>query len=303
MLKQSMKYIDKDICQVFHFLELKHSVNFLIGSQKIRNVLYANDYDLNSNLKISDTISVLKKIHQEFIHIFDIAHSNPDYYIIDFKNGVLYNEPIRWSYHDIVEGFVKIDGQTFTFEQCLMMDDNVIKLDLCYLYNEIFTDINCLYNLHIVNDKKDLKKSKDTNTKSIVKQLKQEIDELQKEGSYYKALKREFSLGMVQGKFSKEILHIMNSEYGMYYKFISFLKLVVEMLDQDFKPVSISLIKSNLEYIKQFGSHIVDIDIDPELNRLVKIIGLASESKIKTGLEKLVDDSSCKLDQLIHKLI
>lgn len=95
----------------------------------------------------------------------------------------------------------------------------------------------------------------------------------------------------------------MNSDYGMFYKFISFLNLVVEMLDQNFKVVDISIIKSNLEYIKQFASHITVINIDLYLDRLVKIIGLASESKIKTNLEKLVDDCSCELDKLIHKLI
>lgn len=281
-----------------HFLELKGHHNFLIGSNKIRNILYANDYDLNANLKINDTIPVLRKLHQEFVHIFDTAHANPDYYIINFKCGVYKDEPIRWSYHDIVEGHVN----GISFEEALIMDDNTIKLDMVYIYNGIFTDINCLYNLHIVTDKKHYTKTKNINTKTIVKQLKEEIDELKKNGEWYKAMKRTFSLGAIDGKYDKHILHIMNSDYGMFYKFISFLKLVVEMIEQDFKPVEMDLIRSNLEYIKQFTSHIVAINIDQELDRLIDIIPL-SKNKMKIKLEKLIDDSSSKLDKLINKLI
>jgi Na+-transporting NADH:ubiquinone oxidoreductase subunit NqrF len=45
--EQSNSYIDSDITDVFHFLELKGQHNFLIGSNSIRNMLYTNDYDLN----------------------------------------------------------------------------------------------------------------------------------------------------------------------------------------------------------------------------------------------------------------
>lgn len=188
MKKQNEKYIDSNICHVMHFLELKGHHNFLIGSNKIRNILYANDYDLNSELKINDTVAVLNKVHKEFEHIFDTAHADPSYYIIDFKCGVHNGEPIRWTYHDIVEGSVTLDKEIITFEEALLIDDNTIKLDMCYVYNGIFTDINCLYNIHIVNNKKDYKKAKDNNTKTIVKQLNEEINDLLKNGEHYKAL-------------------------------------------------------------------------------------------------------------------
>ena len=51
MLKeQQTEYIDSNIEKVFHFLELKGHHSFLIGSNKIRNILYANDYDLNAEV-------------------------------------------------------------------------------------------------------------------------------------------------------------------------------------------------------------------------------------------------------------
>lgn len=305
MLKrQNIKYLDKNITNVFHFLELKGSHNFLIGSNNIRNLLYANDYDLNSNVKTNDSITILKKIYEEFLHIFDTAFKNPDYYIFDFKCGVYNDESIRWSYNDLTKGYVKFGKEIITFEECLIDDnpENKIKLDICYLYNGIFTDINCLYNIHIIDNKHNYKNVRDIKTKSSSNQLKDDIKDLENDGEYYKATKRYFSLSIIEGAMNKKILKIMNSDYGMFYKFISFLNLVVEMIDQNFKPIKISIIKSNLEYIKQFGSHITEINIDIYLNRLIKIIDLVNISIIKTGLEKLITDCSSKLDLLIHKL-
>lgn len=301
--KQNKKYIDSSITTVFHFLQLKGQHNFLIGSKNIRNILYSNDYDLNSNIGISDTIPILKRIHKEFLSIFEKAYKNPDYYIIDFKNGIYNNEPIRWEYHDIQEGFIHCGNRSISFEECLMMDNNVIKLDMCFLNNGIMTDINCLYNLFIVHNTKELDKEKAKVLKQSYAYLKNEITELKSKKEYYKAMKRYISLGLLQGKVDKRILELMNSDLGIYYKFISFLRLVIEVINQNFKPIDISIIKANLEYIKQFASSITTIEIEPHLNRLVTIIEYSSNKKIKIALEKLVEECSRELDNMINKVI
>ncbi len=300
MLKeQETKYIDSNIENVFHFLQLRGYHNFLIGSHSIRNILYANDYDLNANVGVTDSITVLHSLYKEFVSIFKKAHASPDYYILDFKCGIYEGEPIRWSYNDMLEGKVKRGNNEITFEECLLMDDNTIKLDLCYIYNDIFTDINCLYNLFIVKNKEELKASKATQQAETVKSLRDEIKELEGNQEYFKAMKRYFSLGIIEGKVDDDILDLLNSEYGILYKFISFLKLVIEMIDQDFKPIQIDIIRKNLEYIKQFLSHIVKININPYLNRLIKIIKINSLVKMKIALEKLVKDASNLLNKEI----
>jgi len=299
--KQESQYIDSNIHNVFHFLELKGSHNFLIGSHNVRNILYANDYDLNANIGIHDTITVLVKVYDEFLQIFEEAYTNPNYYVLDFKCGVHNNEPIRWSYEDMKQGAVSMGNQTITFEECLLMDDNKIKLDLCYIYNDIFTDINCLYNIHIMHNKEDYPKLKEEETNNQQDELMSEIKDLQLDGDHYKAMKRIFSLSMVQGKVEEDILSIMNSDYGIFYRFISFLKLVCEVLEQDFKPIPMDLVKSNLEYIKEFTSHITTIQIEPYLNRLNKIIELKSKKQIFKSLEKLATECTDKINKLIAK--
>lgn len=263
MLKeQETQYIDGNIEKVFHFLELRGHHNFLIGSNKIRNILYANDYDLNADVGVTDSVAVLHNIYKEFLSMFKKAHASPDYYILDFKCGTHEGEPIRWSYQDMLRGSVKRGVKAITFEECLLMDDNTIKLDLCYVYNDVFTDINCLYNLFIVKNKEELKKLKAEEEKKSGQSLRKEITELEQNKEYFKALKRYFSLGVIEGKIDQDVLNLLNSDYGIMYKFVSFLKLVIEMIEQDFKPVSIEVVRDNLKYIKHYFSRVTSIKIE-----------------------------------------
>jgi len=301
MLNQEPEYIDSNIEKVFHFLELKGHHSFLIESHKIRNILYANDYDLNADVGVTDSVSVLHNIYKEFLSMFKKAFASPDYYILDFKCGIYEGEPIRWSYQDMMRGSVKCGANTITFEECLLMDDNTIKLDLCYIHNEVFTDINCLYNLFIVKNKQELTKAKALEEKKTSQSLRDDIKELERNKEYFKALKRYFSLGVIEGKIDEDVLDLLNSDYGIMYKFVSFLKLVIEMIEQEFKPVAIEVLRDNLEHIKQFASHIVSFKVDVYLKRLIKIIKLDSIKKMQLALEKLVEDASALLNKEVLK--
>jgi hypothetical protein len=150
---QKEEYLDTDLTKVFHFLEFTSSHSFLIGSANMRNIKYAIDYDLNQNVKINDTITILNRLYKEFLSIFEKAYNDKNDYVVDFKCGFENDEPIRWTFQDLKSGHVYIAKNEITFQECLVMSDNVIKLDLVYLYNGIFTDINILYNLHIIGKK------------------------------------------------------------------------------------------------------------------------------------------------------
>ena len=312
---QKLDYINDDIKDVFHFMQLKGHHNFLIGSKNIRNMLFSNDYDLNSNIKIVDgihgkqkTLITLTRVYDEFKSMFEKAHQDPQYYILDFKCGYFDNkegeEPIRWSYDDMMKGYIKHHKKTISFEEALMMEHNTIKLDMCFVNDGLFTDINCLYNFYIVHSKEEYEKEKNEDERDIVEELEDEIEELESEGQYYKALKRYFSLGMVQRKMNKDILEILNSDLGMYYKFISSLKFCVEMLEQTFKKVDLSLIKSNLNHIKEFGSHITKIDtIDKHLDRLNEVIKINTGKKLKYELEELIEECSEDINERVKELL
>jgi hypothetical protein len=74
---------------------------------------------------------------------------------------------------------------------------------------------------------------------------------------------------VIEGKIDEDVLDLLNSDYGIMYKFVSFLKLVIKMIEQEFKPVAIEVLRDNLEYIKQFASHIVYFKVDVYLKRLI----------------------------------
>ncbi|RYY44686.1 MAG: hypothetical protein EOO06_17720 [Chitinophagaceae bacterium] len=156
-------------------------------------MLYANDYDLNANLEISSTVGVLHKVYLEFLQIFTKAYHDPEYYILDFKCGVYQGEPVRWSYDDMKKGYKMIHKHRLTFEECLLMDSdegNIIKVDICYIHNNIFTDINCLYNFHMVKEKNSIEETKIKEANQITDSLRDDMKRLRKEGNLFKVIKR-----------------------------------------------------------------------------------------------------------------
>ena len=147
-MQKNEEHIDKNIYKVFHFLELKGTGSDaeLIGSNSLKGMLWANDYDLNQNLQATDSITVLNGLYKEFLHMFDEAYKKSGYYITDFKNGVYHGDAIRWEYEDMKRGYRILGDHMYTFQECLLHDDNIVKLDLCLVHNRLFTDINMLYN-------------------------------------------------------------------------------------------------------------------------------------------------------------
>jgi len=115
----------------------------------------------------------------------------------------------------------------------------------------------------------------------IIYSLQDDIKELLKEGNLSKVIKRFFSLAIVQGKMNEDILHLLNSDYGIFYKFINFLflGLIMQMLEQTFKSIPMKKIKINMEYIKEFANHVTLFDVDDILDSLY--ISLNSITRLK----------------------
>jgi len=306
--QQKEEYIDKNITDVFHFLSLKSSHSFLIGSSNIRNIKYAVDYDLNENLKINDSVQILNGVYKEFLQMFEKAHKKEDYYIVDFKCGYneKNNEPIRWSFEDLKNGYKYVDKNKVTFQQCLIMPNNIIKLDLVYLYHGIFTDINILYNFHIVGKKKDLQKEKENVEKDMTESIQEDIEELIKDKNYFKVLKRMFALSNLKEKPDHKLLDIFNSDLGMLYKTINSLELIIIMCEQSFRRVSVQILKENLEFIKQAMSHIMidNVNLDSDINKIVQILNSTFEVKnVIKKINSIINSLEKTLNKEVKKYI
>lgn len=77
-----------------------------------------------------------------------------------------------------------------------------------------------------------------------------------------------------------DLLDFLNSEFGMLYKAIHDLELVLKMSQQKFKAVSHTLLIGNLESIKAFTSHITKFDVDTILDSINLIIKDFYETKL-----------------------
>ncbi len=287
MLKQqNLKYLNDDLHKAFNVLSVSGSYR-LIGSSNIRNILYNTDYDLNE--KLDKNKNKFESLYDHFVEIFNKCYSNPAYYILDFKNGVAVDdEPIRWTYQDIKNGYVIYNNTKYNFIDCLKQDPNVIKIDLCVIINNQFTDVTNNYIFHSFDEAENFETIKKQKKQKVVNDLADKIDTFVEENKYMKAIKRKFSMERIKGKVDKQLLNFINSDYGMLYKAIHDLELVLSMLQQKFKPVNHNLIITNLQVIKQNMSHITTFNIDKFLDDLIDIC--KNESKLENKLEVLIDE-------------
>ena len=284
--KKNLNHIDDSIINAMHTLELKSVHNFkLIGSNSLTSILYANDYDLNSDI----TITKLQSVYKQFLILFDKCYKNKLYYITDFKNGSHNGDTIRWTYKDLQTGFLKIDDIVYNFTECLKQKNNKLKLDIVYLYNNIFTDINMLYNI----------KGNNVNSHDIQQKFDDDIKNAHTDKNYYKIIKRKYNKSLIMDEEDPELLEIINSGYGLLYQVISSLKLIKVMIDQTFKPISIELIKINLQYLLNIANKINEINIKDYLDEINDIRKLKTIDEIDFDLTAM----TCHLEHYFNTLL
>ena len=276
--QQKPNHIPDQITNAFHALEYKSY--HLLGSSSHKNLLYNCDYDLNECLQINDTKKILNKMYKFFLNIFDKAYENEDYYILDFKNGIDEDgDAIRWTYADMKRGYK--DG--YSFQHCLLHDDNVIKIDLCFLFNHIiFTDITCMYEF-VVSDSKIV-----SNDNVVADDLMDSAEDLIANNEYFKAIKRLYSKTLIHNESDENLLKIINSDYGILYKTIHSLNLVYEMIHQKFKPINNSLIYANLDDIILHASHITLSHFETYMYRLNTISKIMNINILSNALMLLM---------------
>lgn len=139
-----------------------------------KNFLYNNDYDLNEKYKSNDTNDVLDKLYENFKHKFVEARNNPNIFIIDFICGVdNKNEPLRWTYKVMMNGYIIQKKKKYAFQECLLMKATM-KLDMIVFVNGTVVDVSDNYFLTI-----GIKSNFDDTIKTeLIKKLSEDYNEL-----------------------------------------------------------------------------------------------------------------------------
>ena len=289
---QKISDYPEELQNYFHQMSISSEFE-IIGSSHYKNFLYSNDYDLNEYYKAKDTPQVLNKLHNNFLEMFEEAQKNPNQYITDFKCGKIGEEPIRWNYENLKNGYQKINNKKYLFTECLLMD-STIKLDEVVFINGLASEITNNYFLKI-GSKGNSKK----NTKNeIIKMLKQNYEECIEEKKYFKALKRKFSIYQIRhpNKIPKTLLSILNSNSGRLYKTVNDLKLIILLLELKGRKPNHEMIINNLQSIKYYASKITKYKLDFLSNEIDRICEMKSEKNMIHQLEILAD----KLNNMLN---
>ena len=235
--------------KIFNDMTITHKYKIL-GSASLKAIRYASDFDINEDIDGYD----FKTLARKFKHIFKNAYIEPYLYITDFKAGVDDdNEPLRWSYDDIMRG----RKGNITLEEALKMDA-VVKLDMIAIVDNRICELS--NNFFIKQKRPDPKKS-----------LRDDIKELKLENNYFKALKRVFSLREVEKKSNKKLIDYFNTDVGLANKVKSDIISLIALLEQSFKPVSMKLVRHNIQIIKYELSGVSALNISAVFDGMMRL--------------------------------
>ena len=181
MLKKKTEDFNNNLLNVFNLMTISGNYN-IVGSASLKKIYYNSDIDLNE----VDDLKSYKKVYEKFKEIFKVCKENNNFFITDFKCGIdEKNEPIRWTYKDIMNGYIN----NKSFEDCLKQK-SMIKLDIVYLLNGSFIEITEVYFLKIGNNTN--YNENELNSEEIKKNLQNELKNLINEKQYFKALNSYF---------------------------------------------------------------------------------------------------------------
>jgi hypothetical protein len=294
---QNINDYPEQLQEYFHRMTIGSDFN-IIGSSHYKNFLYSNDFDLNENYACKDTPSILNNLYQVFLNKFLESKKDPNQFITDFKCGEINNEAIKWNINDMKKGYQIIHGHKITFQDCLLMK-STIKLDEVVCIGNLFYDITNSFFLKIGNhytyDHK----------KDIYESLEKDYDELVEEGKFFKAIKRQCSIYLLnhKNKLSKKLLNLLNSDSGRLYKVINDLNLIILLLELKYKKPSIDMIINNLQQIKYFASKISNLNINFVTTDIDKICGMKSNKLIIKNINSLINKLNKILNNDVKKFL
>jgi len=141
MQTKSKNDFDNKLQNVFNLMSIKGKYNNIVGSASLKGILYNSDYDLNEMDHIKGP-GAFDKVYEIFKHKFQLAKSNSNMYITDFKCGADSDgQPLKWTYDDLIK-------KKAQFIQALQTK-SMIKLDIIYLINGTYVEITEVYFLDI----------------------------------------------------------------------------------------------------------------------------------------------------------
>lgn len=189
---------------------------------------------------------------------------------------------LRWKPADIKKGFVKCIDGTKRFLKDAVLDKTVLKIDLLGQVGNQFVEVSENYTVRTKDGKSNTVR---TSPQEVEEDFEDEIQYYSRKDTF-KALKRLFSLLQLDGGQQKALdmlVEFFNSQVGYLNKIRNELKIVVQILEQDFRKVKWEDVEQNLQYIKEQISQIYQIPLESS------VFSDIDDMTEKTALPKLND--------------
>lgn len=260
--------------KIIKLLQLKEAHR--IGSSAMDDIKYYSDIDLEEYVYTKNS---LFDILHEFQQKFKKAKQTDRVWITDFKCGVWgANIPIRWNYETIMQGYQYVNNQQKFFTVCLQQQ-SMIKLDIIALIDGRFVEFSENYYFEFPDGHSTVPNK----SGSILPYLLRDMYKYVNEGKKFKALKRLMAFFKHQGKKEemKKLIAFFNGPVGKFNQQINSLYIILDIMDNTFKPVKMEDIKKNLKIIQKD----VPLNYSVRINSLLKY---NSFEPIKKGIESMI---------------
>jgi len=234
----------------------------VIGSASQRAIQFAGDYDANetTNMKPPALAEALARVIVRLKQI-------PKLVIGDIKCGEKNGEPLRWTPAQIIAGHRPDIG----LETALELSGRT-KIDTVAVVDGVrYVEISCVYQHG--------KTKEEPSVATLRRDLMTEIDEKIKDGDWWKALKRIFSIARIEddNKRIERLLPIFNSDLGRLYSVISDINILIFLLEN-----------------KQGNKTVMAEEIDGFRARLSNIWSLPEFIKAEPGFDKSLEKASAR---------
>lgn len=242
--------------KIFNFLSIT-GLQTLVGSSADKDVVYSADYDLmeEKDFKYTFDKSIIKEhnfnlnIYNKILDLFRKKYKialkpKSNIWIIDFKCGMFRGQPIRWDKESIKKGYVLINNEPKYFVDCLQQESR-IKMDVIAVdANGEINEYSDIYFIKIGSNELTREITNEETAILIYKDFHHYLEEK----NYFKAIKRLYSYSKIKNNkpLIKELLKVINSQLGRQSKLIADLNTINDLINNNFKKVSKSLILNNL---------------------------------------------------------
>ena len=167
---------------------------------------------------------------------------------------------LRWNNAEIQAGYKQLSNNRKKLLSSCLLDDSIIKLDIIANIDNFFVEISNIYNFQI--------KGVRHTTDNIETSLNDDITYYIDKRNYYKALKRLLSLYKLKNTNNKMISALIlffNSNIGLLYKISSDMNVLIDVLEQDKKPVDKKSIIKELQTLKSYLGQIYEVDMNKNI--------------------------------------